>query len=106
MAAGDITLVETAGNKPSAPTFVDQVDVEGEASYVSGGPVLGLQALLPGNRTILGALVMPKAANANAQWGEYDVVNDKLITTSLAGVEVTGATDLTGQVLTVIVFSH
>lgn len=105
MAAGDITLVDTAGNKPSAPTYVDQVDVEGAASYVAGGPVLDLAGLLPGTRTILGAVVMPKSANANAKWGEYDVANDKLKTTGLDGTEVAGATDLTGQVLTLLVFS-
>lgn len=106
MAAEDVVLVETAGNSPSAPTFIDEVTVEGEASYSSGGLVIGLQALLPGNRTIMGVVVLPKTANANAKWGEYDAANDKLIATALTGVEVAGAVDLTGQVLTLLVTSR
>jgi len=106
MAAGDVTLVDTAGNKPSAPTFIDQVTVEGPASYASGGHVVGLAALLPGSRTVLGAVVLPESANANAQWGEYDEGNDKLIITDLAGTEVAATTDLTGEVLTLIVYSQ
>jgi hypothetical protein len=106
MAAGDVTLVDTAGNKPSAPTFVDAVDVEGPASYATGGHVLGLAALIGEGKTILGAVVLPEGANANAEAGEYDEGNDKLIIRSLAGVEVTAATDLTGQVLRLLVFSH
>lgn len=106
MAAEDVTLITQAGQKPSAPTFVDVVDVEGEASYTTGGLVIGLQALIGEGKTILGVLIPYVVGNGDAKWGQYDAANDKLIALTAAGAEVTATTDLTGQVLRLYVLSQ
>lgn len=106
MAAEDVTLVATAGKAPSAPTFIDTVDVEGEASYTTGGLVIGLAALIGAGKSIQAVHVAPKIANANAKNGEYDAANDKLIAILASGAEVAATTDLTGQVLRLTVISR
>ncbi len=106
MAAEDVTPVEIAGQKPSAPLFVDTVDVEGEASYTTGGLVIGLAAVIGEGKTILAVLIPFTLANANAKHGEYDAANDKLIALDGAGAQVAGAVDLTGQVLRLTVISQ
>ena len=110
MAAGDITLVSSGGLKPQAPFVVDVIDVEGLASYVSGGLKLNLTdpaaiKLLQG-RSIQSSWVEVAEGNADAKWGRYDIATDKLLFITAALVEVAGAVDLTGQVLRLTVLSE
>lgn len=105
MAAEDVTLISTDGAVPSRPLYVDLVDVEGEASYTTGGLVIGLQALIGAGKSILAVHVAQDIANGDAQQGQYDAANDKLIALTDAGVQVAGAVDLTGQVLRLTVLS-
>jgi hypothetical protein len=108
MAAGDITLVATAGTKPSAPLYIDRITVEGPASYTTGGwdPSAALAAKLPG-RIIKDIRLDTNIANADAN-GEavYLHASGKIQYLDDAGAEVANATDLTGQTHTGIVISE
>ena len=105
MAAGDVTLVSTAGKSASAPTYVDRLTVEGPASYATGGHALALSTKLPG-RSVVAVIVAAVGAGANAKHGRFDYVAGKLIITDEAGVEIAATTDLTGQILDIVVLSN
>jgi hypothetical protein len=105
MAAGDVTLVNTAGKKPMAPVYIDRLTVEGPLSYATGGHALSLSTKLRG-RSVVAVVVAAVGAGATAKHGRYDYVADKLIFTTEAGVEVTATTDLTGQILDIVVYSN
>lgn len=111
MAAGDVTLVSTGGRKPTAPTYIDNVDVEGLASYTTGGQALGLALKLPG-RSILAVIVKEVGAGAAAKHARFvgdptlTVPTDKLIFVDEAGAEIANTTDLTGQVIKLVILSE
>ena len=78
--AATITLQDTIGEVPSAPTFVARIRVQGDASYpqATGGYPLGLDTLLPG-KTILGVTMSVVADLTPSDIGcVYDRANDKL----------------------------
>lgn len=108
MAAEDITLVATAGQSASAPTYVDRVTIEGPASYTTGGwdPSAALALALPG-RSIQDVRLDTKIGNANAD-GEAIYIHATGLIQYLvaAGTEVSNATDLTGETHTAIVISE
>lgn len=76
MAAGDVTLIATAGGQPSAPLFVVEVNYEGEA-YVTGGLAIDLAAEIPAGATIVGVTVEDRDLTGLKL--EYDRVNEKLV---------------------------
>lgn len=102
--AATVTLQATLGNQPMAPTFIDRVRVQGDASYTAGGYALGLATKLPG-KTILQAVANPQVAS---DWGfAYDRTNDKLKVFVLStGLEVAGAVDLSAMDVELVVFSR
>jgi hypothetical protein len=107
MAAEDITLIATGGQKASAPTYIDRVTIEGPASYPTGGwdPALALAAALPG-RVILDVRLDEDEGNTNAVRGVYLHATGLIKYLTEAGAEVTNTTDLTGETHTAIVLSH
>lgn len=110
MAAGDITLVNESGFKPQAPLAIDTVDVEGQASYTTGGLKLDLNdplaiPLLRG-RLIRSVIVNAAFGNSNAKFGQYDAANDKLVFLDGNFAEISATTDLTGEVLRLTVISE
>ncbi len=105
MAAGDVTAVTKAGHRPMAPLYVDRLTVEGPASYATGGHALSLSTKLVG-RNVRAVVVASTGAGASAKHGRYDYVADKLLFLTEAGVEIAATTDLTGQILDIVVFSE
>ena len=77
MAAGDVTLIATAGGKPSAPTFTAEVNYEGPAQYLTGGMAIDLAAELPEGATIVGVTVEDRDLTGLVL--VYDRVNEKLV---------------------------
>lgn len=108
MAAEDVTLVATGGQKPSAPTYIDRVTIEGPASYTTGGwdAAAALAAALPG-RSIQDVRLDTKIGNGDAD-GEAVYIHATGLIQYLvaAGTEVGSTTDLTGQTHTAIVISE
>lgn len=108
MAAEDITLVATGGTKPSAPTYIDRITIEGPASYTTGGwdPSTALAAALPG-RSIQDVRLDVNIANGDADGAARYIHATGLIQYLVAaGTEVGSTTDLTGQTHTAIVISE
>lgn len=103
--AATVTLQASAGKQPAAPTFVERIRVQGDASYTTGGYALGLASKLgPGAKEILG--VMPAAQPANL-WGvQYVRATDKLMVfLTSTGAEVAAATNLAALDVELLVFS-
>jgi len=108
MAAEDITLVATGGQKASAPTYIDRITIEGPASYPTGGwdPAAALALALPG-RSIQDVRIDTKIGNGDAD-GEAIYIHATGLIQYLvaAGTEVANTTDLTGETHTAIVLSN
>jgi hypothetical protein len=110
MAAEDITLVSTAGTKPSAPTRIEVLTIEGPASYDQAGGgydiAANLALALPG-RVIADVRLDTNIANGDAD-GEAVFVHatSKIKYLVAAGTEVANLTDLTGQTHTAVVISE
>lgn len=107
MAAEDVTLVATAGQKASAPTYIDRVTIEGPASYPTGGwdPSAALALALPG-RSIQDVRLDENDGNANAVRGLFVHASGLIRYLDEAGAEVANTTDLTGETHTAIVISE
>ena len=106
MAAEDIELIATGGQKASAPTYIDRITVEGPASYTTGGwdANAALAAALPG-RSIQDVRIDENQA-VGAQRGIYIHATGLIKYLVAAGTEVGNGTDLSGQVHTAIVISE
>ncbi len=107
MAAEDVTLVATGGQKASAPTYIDRITIEGPASYTTGGfdfaAALALE--LPG-RSIQDIRLDPEDGNGDAVVGTFIHATGLIKYMTAAHVEVGNGVDLTGQVHTAIVISE
>jgi len=98
-----VTVAAGIGEVPTAPTFVDRINVVGENPYVAGGFPLGLATLLPG-KTIIGAT---SGAQIGSDWGYvYDRTNDKLIVYIISTGAEAGAIDLSTLDVDLLVFSE
>lgn len=110
MAAEDVTLVTTAGTKPTAPTRIERLTIEGPASYDQAGGgydiAAALALALPG-RVIADVRIDTNIANGDAN-GEAIFLHatGKIQYLVAAGTEVANTTDLTGQTHTAIVISE
>ena len=102
------TVVNTGGKSASTPTFTDRVDVVMDASYPTGGELLGLQALIGKGKTILSVVARGKVTATgfpSTSEYEYDSVNDKLIALTEARVQVADTTDLSAETVELYVTS-
>ena len=110
MAASDVTLDATGGQKASAPNYVDRLTIEGPASYDQAGGgydiAAALALALPG-RSIQDARIDTKIGNGTAD-GEAIYLHDtgKIQYLVAAGTEVGNGVDLTGNTHTMVVFSE
>lgn len=99
------------GKEPSAPVFVDKVTVTMDASYPTGGEVLGLATKFPG-KTILA--VVPTGPASDGRLAAMDLGNDKLkmfeydydALADGGAIETPNATDLTGVTVEILVISN
>lgn len=102
--AATIAVQESGGAKPSAPQTVHRVLVTADSSYPTGGYDFALPLANQGEN-IIAVIVDTNEGNTNGKHGRYDYAADKLLWLTEAGVEVAGATDLTGETLTVTVLT-
>lgn len=102
--AATIAVQESGGAKPSAPQTVHRVLVTADNSYPSGGYDFALPQANQGEN-IVAVIVDVNEANTNGKLGRYDYAADKLLFVTIAGAEVAGTTDLTGETLTVTVLT-
>jgi hypothetical protein len=99
--AATIAVISTAGQRPSAPTFHEQLDVTGDASYTTGGYDLGLATLFPG-RTVVGVIVQP-TEGGTALLFEYDYATGFLKFLDGNAVEIAPTTDVQADTAKVVV---
>ena len=101
--AATIAVQETAGQRPSAPTFTERIDVTGDASYPTSGYDLGLATLFPG-RTVVAVQANPSLIAA-APFARFDYGTGFLLFVTEAGIEVANAVDVqTATFETVVTF--
>lgn len=103
-----VSKVDTAGNAPSAPQFLDRFDVVMDASYPTGGEDFDLALLLPG-KTVLAVVMRGKVTATgfpSVQTYEHDAANDKIIALTEARVQVADTTDLSADTVEVYVWSQ
>ena len=100
MALGTFTLSERAGYMPSAPLFVDIIDIVGDSAYPTGGSAFDAKykALKHQTRMILAVIpvdcrgFIPAYDSATGKLKFY--YNDNNNAADSAGIEVPNATDL------------
>lgn len=110
IAAAAITVADQGGQKQSVPLYADRISFAGEASYPTGGMLIGdgLTEKLKSGRTILGIIpgdcggyipvYMP--ATGAIKLYESDVDSDQPLK------EVDAATNLAGVTFNMTVLSH
>lgn len=96
-----IAVQEKAGQRPSAPTFTERLDVTGDASYPTNGYDLGLATLFPG-RTVVGVHANASFVAA-APFASFDYGTGFLLFVTEAGVEVANAVDVQTATFQVVV---
>ena len=96
-----IAVQETAGQRPSAPTFTERMDVTGDASYPTSGYDLGLDTLFPG-RTVVAVQANPSAVAA-APFARFDYGTGFLLFIAETGIEVANAVNVAAATFEVIV---
>lgn len=99
--AATIAVQETAGQRASAPTFTERINVTGDTSYPTGGYPLGLATLFPG-RTVVAVHVQPNTGGTGIFF-QYDYSLDQLLFLDGAGAEVAGATNVSADTAVVTV---
>ncbi len=99
-----ITAQAEAGAQPSAPTFVDRVQVVFDASYPTGGELFDPTSVIGAGKTLVG--VPPVIDIAGAKIVVWDRANGKLQIVGQDLVEVAGASDQSGVDVEVIVLSQ
>jgi hypothetical protein len=102
------TVVNRGGKQPSAPLFHDRIDVVMDASYPTGGEVLGLQALIGAGKTILSVVGRGKITSTglpSTRFYEYNTLTDKLVALTEARAETAAAADLSLETVELYVTS-
>lgn len=104
-----VSNTQRGGGMPSAPVFVDEINILCDDSYPAGGWVLGLADYLPAGATILAAYVDDHQELTGYQF-IYDRDNDKLYVLECAAAtnpmaELATAAALDGKNLRLIVIS-
>lgn len=100
-----------AGKVPLAPLFAEILNITFDASYPTGGEVLGLAAQLPG-KTLVGAWALGPASDGRLVF--YDVANDKVkvfqydydAVADGGAIEIPDTTSLTGVTASLLVVSQ
>ncbi len=101
--AATITLVQSAGKQPMAPTFARRLTVLGDVAYVAGGYSLGLATSFP-NDTVVAVVAQPFSAAPRTF--EFDYATGKLkFLVAATGAEVAGASDQSAVTATVLVIT-
>lgn len=112
MALGTFTLANRAGYMPSAPMFVDIIDVVGDSAYATGGSAFDAKytALKKHTRTILAVLpvdckgYIPAYVASTGKLKFY--MGDNNNASDGPGVEVAAATDMSALTLRVAVLTQ
>ena len=100
-----ISALTGTGQSPSRPVFNEKMTVTFDASYPTGGEVLGLAAIIGAGKTILAMIPLGLASNGNVPVA--DLANDKLKMFVFAtGVEVADTVDLTAVTAEILVISE
>lgn len=99
--AATIAVQETAGQRASAPTFTERLDVTGDSSYPTGGYDLGLATLFPG-RTVVAVHAQPNPGGTGIFF-KYDHGNDKLLFLDGDGAEIAATTNVSADTAEVTV---
>lgn len=104
-----VTNESRGGKSPSAPTFVDEINILCDNTYPAGGWEVGLAAKLPSNAAVLAAFV--DDVELTGYQFQYDRVNDKLMVFECKGAvgamtELATATALNGKNVRLIVVSR
>lgn len=93
------------GRVPSRPVFHETLTVTFDASYPTGGEVLGLAAAIGDGKSVVAIIPLGIASNGNVPVA--DIANDKLkMFVFSTGVEVADAVDLTGVTAEILVISE
>ena len=112
MALGTFTLSERAGYMPSAPLFIDVIDIVGDTAYPTGGSAFDAKykALKKQTRMILGVI----GIDAKGYTPAYDSATGKLkfyysdlnAVADGPDIEVPNTTDLSGVTFRVAVLQQ
>lgn len=107
MALTSVTVAQSAGAMPSAPTFVHRVTAVGPTSYSAGGEAFDPLAVTGNSQaTLLGVVarsVVTATGKPSLQSWEFDETNNLLVALTEARVEAAG--DLSASTLIILVYT-